>query len=296
MNAPNFFIVGAPKCGTTAMNDYLNQHPDIFMAEKELHYFGKDLKIKNKLSPTEYLQQFNNIQNEKIIGEASVWYLYSKTAAEEIKIFCPGAKILIMLRNPVEVLHSLHSQNLFDGNEDVFDFEKAVSLDEERKKGNKLPNSLDFTELPLYIDSVLFYEQVKRYLDVFGRANVNIILYDDFEANSREVVIKTFRFLNVNDEIEIDYGIINPNKRIKLFFIHRLLKNPSSKLKKLVRIIIPFKKIRHAVMVNIFSLNVKVKKRNKINNSLNTRLKSFVADDIYLLSKLINRNLSKWLL
>ena len=67
------------------MNDYLNQHPAIFMAVKELHYFGSDLKTKVKISEPEYLQYFQNAGNKKIIGEASVWYLFSETAAEEIR-------------------------------------------------------------------------------------------------------------------------------------------------------------------------------------------------------------------
>ena len=70
------------------MNDYLNQHPDIFMATKELHFFGTDLKIKHKIPEAEYLEHFSSASG-KIIGEASVWYLFSKTAAEEIKNFLP---------------------------------------------------------------------------------------------------------------------------------------------------------------------------------------------------------------
>ena len=135
MKIPNFFIVGAPKCGTTAMNDYLDQHPDVFMAHKELHYFGNDLQVKNRISEQEYLQHFKDAVNEKIIGEASVWYLFSATAAKEIKSFSPDAKVLIMLRNPVDVIYSLHSQHLYDGNEDVLDFESALALDDERKAG-----------------------------------------------------------------------------------------------------------------------------------------------------------------
>ena len=293
MNKPNFFIVGAPKCGTTAMNDYLNQHPDIFMATKELHYFGTDLKIKHRISEAEYLEHFSSA-SEKIIGEASVWYLFSKTAAEEIKKFSPKARILIMLRNPVDVIHSLHSQHLYDGNEDVFDFEKALNLDEERRKGMKLPNSVGFSVLPTYIDTVLFYEQVKRYLDVFGRENVGIVFYDDFIANTKEIVTGVFQFLDVPDRIEIEYGIINPNKQIKLFYLHRLLKNPPLKLKKIIRIIFPSKKVRHAIMAKLFKSNIRIKKRDKINQKLNARLKNLLKNDIYLLSKLVNRDLSKW--
>src|SRR6266511_5324655 len=128
------------------MNDYLNQHPDIFMGKKELHYFGKDLKTKLKLSESEYLENFEGASDKKIIGEASVWYLSSKTAAEEIKKFAGDAKILIMLRNPVDVIHSMHSQHLYDGNEDILDFEAALSLDEKRKSGDNLPDSVDYFE------------------------------------------------------------------------------------------------------------------------------------------------------
>ena len=295
MHKPNFFIVGAPKCGTTAMNDYLGQHPDIFMAVKELHYFGSDLKTKVKISEAEYLRYFQNAGNKKIIGDASVWYLFSQKASEEIKNFSPEAKILIMLRNPVEVIHSLHSQNLYDGNEDIFDFEKAVSLDEERKKGINLPDSLDFFELPPYKDSVLFSAQVKRYLDIFDKKKIRIVLYDDFVTDTKKVVTETFEFLEVNAEKEINYKVINPNKQIQSFYLHRLLKNPSPKLKKMVRLILPVRKTRHTIMSRLFKWNTRIKKRTEVSNRLNNELKSFFADDIIALSRIINRDLSGWM-
>jgi hypothetical protein len=292
---PNLFIVGAPKCGTTAMNDYLNQHPDIFMAKKEMHYFGKDLKTKQKLSEPEYLKNFRSTNNEKIIGEASVWYLFSETAAKEIKEFAPDAKILIMLRHPVDVLHSLHSQHLYDGNEDVLDFEAALSLDEERKKGANLPDSVDYFALPPYKDSVLFSNQVKRYLDVFEKENVRIILYEDFTGNTKKIVSETLEFLGINNKFQIDYNVVNPNKRIKWFYLHRLIKKPPATLKKLIRVILPFRKIRHSIMFQLFKRNVQEKQRDEMNKDLNSRLKDFFKDDIHLLSKIINRDLSAWL-
>jgi Sulfotransferase domain len=291
---PNFFIVGAPKCGTTAMNDYLAQHPDIFMAKKEIHYFGSDLKTKLKISRQEYLKYFEKAGEEKIIGEASVWYLFSKEAAREIKEFSSVAKILIMLRNPVEVIYSLHSQHLYDGNEDITDFETALNLDEERKKGNKLPSSVDYYELPSYRDSVLFAGQVKRYLDTFGSENVHIVLYDDFLSDTRKVVAGTLSFLGIENSGEIDYKIINPNKEIRFFPIHRLIKKPSKRLKGVVRIILPFKKIRHSVMSYLFKKNTRTKKRQKMNSRLQSELMMSLAGDIKELSKIINRDLSAW--
>ena len=295
MIKPNFFIVGAPKCGTTAMNDYLARHPDIFMATKEIHFFGSDLKTRVKISESEYLDHFQEAGNNKIIGEASVWYLFSTMAAKEIKSFSPHAKILIMLRNPLQVIDSLHSQHLYDGNENVTDFETALNLDEERKKGNNLPDSLDFFIPPPYFDSVLFSVQVKRYLDVFGKENVHIILYDDFRENTEKTVTETLNFLGVYSKMQIGYDIINPNKKIRFFSLHRVIKNPSPGLKKIVRVILPVKKIRHDIMSYLFRWNISLEKRDKMNDELYIRLKESLTDDVNTLSKLINRDLSAWI-
>jgi hypothetical protein len=295
MKRPEFFIVGAPKCGTTAMNDYLSRHPDIFMAKKELHYFGTDLKSREKITEREYLDHFRNVQDKKIAGEASVWYLFSKTAAGGIKAFCPEAKILIMLRNPVDVIYSLHSQHLIDGNEDVYDFEKAINLDEERKNGHRLPRSFDYTALPAYRDSVLFYDQVKRYLEIFDKKNVSIILFEEFESDTKKTVQDTFRFLGVNDNIDLTYDIVNSNKQIRLFFLHRFLKYPSRKLRKTLRVVLPSKKIRHAIMSSLAASNIKIKKREAMNPELYRNLQEYFANDISSLAILINRDLSKWL-
>ena len=292
---PNFFIVGAPKCGTTAINDYLAQHPDIFMATKELHYFGKDLKTRINLSEEEYQLEFQGATNEKIKGEASVWYLYSKNAAREIKAYSPHAKILIMLRNPIEVIHSLHSQHLYDGNEDVLDFETAIGLDEDRKKGKRLPRSVDFLQLPPYLESVRYAEQVKRYFEVFGMNNVHIILYDDFVKETNHVVKKVLQFLGVNTEINLAYPVVNPNKEIKNFYLHRLIKSPATNIKNLVRVLLPFKLLRHFLMKQILDRNIRIKRRKAINEELNLRLKQYFEDDIKLLSKLIERDLSAWM-
>src|ERR1051325_3379611 len=105
---PDFFIVGAPKCGTTAMNGYLRQHPQIFMPErKDITYFGTDLKFeRSRISYDEYISLFQDANDALRIGESSVWYMYSKTAAEEIKSFSPSASIIVMLRNPVDMLYA----------------------------------------------------------------------------------------------------------------------------------------------------------------------------------------------
>jgi Sulfotransferase domain len=294
VNKPNFFIVGAPKCGTTAMNHFLAQHPDIFMAKKEIHFFGGDLKMQEVPSEQEYLQYFEEAGNKKIIGEASVWYLYSKTAALEIKKFNPDAKILIMLRNPVEVIYSLHSQHLYNYNEDVRDFEKALALDEVRKKGNHLPDSVDFYELPPYKDSVLFFEQVNRYLSAFGEKNVHIVLYDDFKTKPEQVYKETVSFLGLREFEDIDFKIINPNKKMRSWVLHRSLKKPSRGLKNFARWLIPFKPIRHRIMFSLFKFNIYSKRRKKMDEQIRIKLVQLFKNDIHELSRLLQRDLSSW--
>lgn len=142
--------------------------------------------MKDRITEDEYLNKFQNAEEEKLIGETSVWYLFSKNAAWEIKEFSPGAKIIIMLREPVEMLHSLHSQHLYNANEDVKDFKKAVALDTERRKGNKLPDSLENFELPLYRDTAMFAEQAKRYLTIFGKENVHLIYIKILKKTPRQ--------------------------------------------------------------------------------------------------------------
>src|SRR5262245_21415535 len=98
MRTPDFFVVGAPKCGTTALDAYLKQHPDIFIpARKELHYFGSDLAFLKapRISLEEYLTQFGPAQDQRRVGETSVWYLYSQQAAAEISKFCREAQVII---------------------------------------------------------------------------------------------------------------------------------------------------------------------------------------------------------
>jgi len=134
MRRPNFFIVGAPKCGTSALFAYLNQHPQVFMAHlKELHFFGTDVRYPARPTLDQYLLHFAKAREELRVGEASTSYLFSQSAAQEIRAFNPAARIVIMLRNPVDMMYSLHSEMLYWLNEDIEDFEAALEAEEKRK-------------------------------------------------------------------------------------------------------------------------------------------------------------------
>ncbi len=250
------------------------------MAQKELHYFGSDLKVKKRISESEYLGYFKNSGTKKIAGEASVWYLFSESAAREIKAFCPQAKIIIMLRDPVEMLHSLHSQHLIDANEDARDFRKAVELDAERKSGRSKADSLEFYELPSYKETVSYAGQVERYLTSFGKENVHIILYDDLKSNVNKVVGETITFLRLQPDPDTLYKVVNARKKITFLKLHRLTKHPPANLKKLIRTILPVKRLRHLIMTILFQFNTREKQNQVRDKSFDRELREFLADDI----------------
>lgn len=112
MRLPHFLIVGAPKCGTTAMQQYLGEHPEIFLAQGEPHYFGSDLAVDwGPRSWDEYVSLFARA-SEPVLGEKSTLYLSSSKAAEEIRQACPDVRIIVMLRNPVDMMRSLHNRSV----------------------------------------------------------------------------------------------------------------------------------------------------------------------------------------
>jgi hypothetical protein len=297
MSRPNFFIVGSPKCGTTAIYHYLNEHPDVYMSPvKEPYYFGKDLIYKEirRMSEGEYLKLFREAKNEKVIGEASITYLVSTEAAEEIKAFSPDAKILIMLRKPVDMMHSMHSQALYTQVEDVSDFESALSLEAERKNGGMVPRKTTILNFLFYKEFARYSEQVRRYYSVFGRDNVHIILYDDFRKNAGSVYKELLDFLCIDSTFRPKrFAVINANKKRKNAWLSAFLQNPVTVA--VVRLVLPSYKLRQGIAKKIALLTVKNSPRAAINDELRMRLTTELTDEVKQLENLINRDLSQWL-
>ena len=145
MTKPNFFIIGAPKCGTTALSEYLKDHPQIYFSDpKEPHYFTFDFE-QYRLTKTleEYLELFAAATPQhQAVGEGSVFYLYSSVALEKIREFDPQAKIIVMLRNPIDMIYSFHSQLLFSADESETSFEQAWRTTGYTTAGKKYPQSM----------------------------------------------------------------------------------------------------------------------------------------------------------
>src|SRR5688572_20204409 len=138
---PDFFVVGAPRSGTTALCNYLRTHPELFISSpKEPTYFGRDLVPKRFPSLESYLELFANTGKSKRAGDGSVAYLASDYAAEEIHRFNPHASIVMILRDPVEMMHSLHLKHYLMGIEPCRTLEAALAAEPGRlRDGTGVP-------------------------------------------------------------------------------------------------------------------------------------------------------------
>lgn len=196
---PDFILVGAPKCGTATVCDWLAQHPDVFVMEpREPNFFGSDLQMQRHFdSSDDYRRQFDEHAG-KICGEGTTWYLYSERAAQEIFTFNPQVKILMILRNPVELVHSLHHYRLFYGNESERNL--ATVLDRERNALRRWSDSGELKDvLQIYLDVARYSAGVARYLEQFGPDQVKILFFEDLKSRPEQLIHEVFAFLGVSD-------------------------------------------------------------------------------------------------
>lgn len=294
---PNLFIVGAPKSGTTALWSYLGSHPDIFMGGKEYHFFGSDLVYKTRahMSADTYLGCFSRATDERYRGEASIGYLCSTRAAQEIHDFSPDSRIVAILRNPVDMIHSLHSEMLFQGDEDIVDFEEALAAEDDRKRGERIPPMCQFQLWSLFYRDVGRYaEQVERYFDVFGRDQVHVIIFDDFKADVAASYLQTLRFLEIDPDFRPEFPVVNANKVARSATAVRLLRRPPQTVRRLARAVIPSQSARRSLGRRLQTLNAQNRSRDAIAPALRRSLQLEFADDVVRLGKLLDRDLSGW--
>jgi len=295
MRKPDFFIVGAPKCGTTAMNDYLQAHPEVFIpAKKEIHFFGADLQFQRpRVTLPEYFSYFAAVQREKRVGESSVWYLYSQQAAAEIKAFSPTARIIIMLRNPVDMMYSLHSQRLYNDNEDLVNFEEALAAEADRRQGRRLYKNAFNTMGFFYRAAATYTPQVQRYFAVFGRDQVHVIIFDDFKEATAEVYRQTCEFLQVAPQFQPEFRIVNANKAVHSPALRSFLRYPPEPVR-WVQQLWSLSPVRLGLRSKIRQLNTRYESRPPMDRDLRRRLQAEFAPEVERLSALLGRDLSHW--
>lgn len=296
---PNFFIVGAPKCGTTALYEYLRSHPNVFMSlHKEPHFFAKDLGDYPLIkSPEAYAELFAGAGERHCrVGEASVYYLHSATAISGIHDFDPKAKVIAMFRNPLEMVHALHAQLLYVGEETVPDFEAAWRLQARRARGLNLPPRCREAFLFQFAQLGQFGTQTQRLLSVFRPHQVKLILFDDFMVTPRRVYDEVVAFLGIPHNGRTEFPRVNENKRARITWVKDLMRKPPPVLRK------GFRRFKQVVGVGrlgrlkarLVGLNTVKERRPPLSPEFRAELVQAFHDEVGLLSRLLGRDLSHW--
>ena len=297
---PNLFIVGAPKCGTTSLYEYLRAHPDVFFPfdekryarTKEPNHFCPELGITDEHSikdRAEYLDLYRGGADAAWRGDASVYHLLSATAAERIKQFSPHARILIALRPPVEMMRSYHGELLRHQHEDIADFHAAVDASEDRRKGLRIPARSGVPHCLDYFAISRFAEQVERYLDVFGEASVKVVLLEDLAAEPARTYRDILAFLGVDESFAPTFSVHNERPRrgateraITFLYQHFGIKQAAQLL------------LPHARRRQLLSLIRRIDRDEIAADARDAQLAQACRADVQRLSKLTGRDLGHW--
>ena len=304
LKQPNFFISGAPRCGTTALYSYLSEHPKIFMSQvKELNYFASDFTNVQKIafkSVDDYHKVFAKAGSEHLaVGEASPFYLFSKVAFQNMFNYDHNAKVILTLRHPVEFIESYHRLNLSLLREDQPDLGKAWDLQTLRKQGQRIPKSARQVELLMYGELGQFSHYLESLFAIFPRQQVKIFLFDDLKADPRSVYEKTLAFIGVPSDNRLEFPQINANFENKSALLARLFHPPQPVYQVFVKFIALFgtgfmEKVS-IVYNRLERMNTTRASRTTLDPALRARMLEHFSPDIKKLSVLIERDLSPWL-
>jgi len=289
---PDFFIVGAQKCGTTSLYRYLGQHPEVFMSAKpDPHFFGSDLTRADFYvkSEAEYLALFEGSEGALRRGEVSTLYLYSEKAAGEIQSWNPDARIIVLLRNPVDLMYSLYAENVFRGREDAATFERALAAEVRRSTGLGGPAS-QHPEPLMYRRTARFSEQIERYLAHFEPEQVHFVLLEDLRADAASVFRDTCTFLGIDASYAPDFERHNPNKTVRSSRIRRWLVRPPEVARRLARRVTT-RRARREFFDFATRLNTRFSDRAPMEPGLRQALHEEFAGEIERTGALIGRDL-----
>lgn len=291
---PDLFIVGAPKCGTTAMTRYLEAHPDIFVAaRKDLHFHGSDLAFRNRPRETEaaYLARFADAGQARWACDSSVWYLHSERAADEIHAASPDARIIAMIRHPVDAMHALWSQLRLNGlgDEDIPDFAAALAAEPDRRAGRRVPPHTPLPSALHYRSVVSFSVQLQRYLMAFGSDRVRIIVQEEMKADTTAALVETLQWLGVDPEPPVELRPVNTSKAVRSEALRRLLRATPAGLKDAVPA-----GVRRALSRRIRKLNSRHAQRVPLDPDLRAQLVEELAPEVARIESVLGRPVPAW--
>ena len=302
MKNPNFFIIGAPKCGTTALAAYLGAHESVFISPmKEPFFWSSDIPppwgdqvLDFPRNLNEYLRLFGDAGEDHLaVGEGSTTYIWSEVAVDRILAFAPEAKFIAMVRNPIQLARTLHSTEVYFFNEPEKDFETAWRLGHERAKS---PDQGIRTRLN-YRRIASLGTQLDRFISRVPSPQRHIILFDEFAANTKACYEEVLRFLGVPSDGRIEFPVINAAGTHRFDSVAHFVMQPPRWVGSLVRVFRPlFRRLglRH-LRGRVLSVLTRPIRKVPLKSDFHAELANAFRDEILLMSRLLGKDFSHWL-
>ncbi len=225
MKKVELFVVGNSKSGTSALCDYLDQHPDLCLSDpKEPNYFADDFTHAfpegafYRLSPSEYERCYERATPGQKLVDGSACYLYSHVAAQAIYDYNPDARIVAIFREPVDFLLSYHLQmlrNVAAEGEVIRELGDALAAEADRKEGKRIPAGCRVPAMLFYRDRIRYAEQLQRFIDVFPSENIRVYLYDEFRSDNAAVVRDVYSLVGVEPDFHPSRTEVNQASRTR---------------------------------------------------------------------------------
>lgn len=295
----NYFIVGAPKCGTTSLFYYLIQHPNVYDPRiKEPHFLCSDFpRLRVVADEAAYRKLFARVTPEHLaVGEASMTYMYSEVALNRILEINPDSRLLLAVRNPVDLISSWHSHSLATLNENEADIRKAWELQEERAQGRSIPPHCLEPFFLQYRQLGMLGGYLQKLYDHFPAENVKVIFSDDLRANTAAVYSDVLDFLRLPAYPDVHFGEMNVNRSNRSKLLAAITERNVGR-----RHIRRFDSLRKLLGLQKFGIRKKLRKLNtvkrqraKLDPDFRQYLLKEFESDIGQLARLTGRDLSYW--
>jgi hypothetical protein len=296
---PNLFVAGFAKCGTTALHQYLSTHPNVHVCfPKEPHYFIEDdWRRRPAKTEAQYLQLFTGASKDaRVFVDASALYIYSPQALRRIRAFNADARIIVMIRHPVDMLASFHRYSCRMFVEDVENFEDAWNLQTARAKGNNLPEGCEFPILLQYENLGRVGKHVAELLDIWPRAQVKVVFFEEFVKAPLEHYRDILEFIGIPYDGRTEFPKVNEGGTWKSRLTGRIMLSAWPlviKLASRVHVVGGHRGPRFWMF--LWGLNTARDERVAMDPRFRRRLIDVFRDDIRLLSATTDRNLDHWL-
>lgn len=308
---PNFFIIGAPRSGTTALSTYLKAHPNVFFSTpKEPQFFATDFRSRFVARESIYLSLFRGADPaiHLAIGEGSTWYLFSREAIPNILAFQPDARFIVSIRHPAKMVLSFHRFLVMQGKENQKDFWKAWLFEKKRRNGKRIPCAIAISDekFVLYSEWGKLGSQLQRLFSLVPRERVLVIMMDRLVRSPRSVWMEVQKFLQIPDDGRLEFPRVNesidiPDRLLPFWYTMGIFRSFLSRVRSWVGSTI-YTEISYAPalrLVESFSptrrSKIGTEKRNEADRQTLVKLTEYYKNEILLLSSLTGENLDIWL-